>query len=185
MKAIKELSEKKKQRILALLEQEGYKKIQDHGREICFQKGLRLYTLRSTDLTDSEDGLLVDFDYNAFMESQYEEKTRHTVSLSDAIEKKGSIEEACDYLGWKIGREQHFNKPNSPWIAELHTDFIYEVKVGDHTHLIVNENDSDANSGVKVYAGTMDALWLMGTEPVEDLLSGSELPALIKEIEQD
>ncbi len=183
MRAVEDLSDKQKQKIYDLLEQEGFKKIKVDPREISFQKGFRNYTLRSLDLEDHEDGLLLDFDYKAFMKSQYEEKTRHTVSLKEAIEKKGSVEEACDYLGWKIQKEEHFNKPDSAWKAELHTDFLYEVKVGDHTHLIVNEIGEDGNAGVKVFAGTIDALWLMGSEGAFELLSGSNLPALLKTLE--
>lgn len=183
MKTVEELSDSQKQKISNLLDQEGYKKINVGSRSISFQKGLRQYELRSTALNDNEDGLIIDFDYPAFMKSQYEEKTRHTVSLKEAIEKKGSVEEACDYLGWKIQREEHFNKPDSAWKADLHTDFVYEVRVGDHIHLIVNETDADGNAGAKVYAGTIDALWLMGSEDAESLLSGSNLPTLLSSFE--
>jgi hypothetical protein len=184
MIAIKDLSEKKKKKILDLLEQEGFKKIHDNGNSIEFSKGLRTYRLNSTDFNDQEDGLMIDFDYKSFMKNQYEEKTRHTVSLEDAIERRGSIEDACDDLEWNIVKEEHFNKSSSDWNADLHTEFIYEVKVGDHTYLIVNETDDDSSSKVKVYAGTMDALWRMGTETAEELFSGSALPSLLKKIDE-
>lgn len=180
---IHELTEKAKQKILSLLESEEFVSIKQTTNTLSFRKGLRQYTLLSTNLQDHEDGLRIDFDYKAFMKAQYEEKTRHSVSLRDAVDKAGSVEEGCRKLHWKISRVENMLAKNSPWIAELHTDFIYEVKIGDHVHILVNENEEGAEGGLKVYAGSMDALWAMGTAQAEDLLLNSELPSLVQDLD--
>lgn len=190
---INELSEKTQEKIIELLQKEefsGVKKLPSAQEKkgstagIQFKKGLRVYQLVSTDLQDREDGLRVDFDYDSFMKTQYEEKTRHSISLKDAVEKAGSVEDGCKKLHWKITRVENLVSKHSPWIAELHTDYIYEVKIGDHMHILVNENDG-AEGGLKVYAGTIDALWRMGTIPVSELFSDSELPVLLQKIEDN
>ena len=181
---INELSEKAQTKILELLQEEEFVGVKKTETSIQFRKGIRLYELVSTNIEDQEDGLRVDFDYASFMSTQYEEKTRHSISLRDSVDKAGSVEDGCKKLHWKITRVENLVAKNTPWIAELHTDYIYEVKIGDHMHILVNENEG-AQGGLKVYAGTIDALWRMGTASVNELLSDSNLPKLLKQLAKE
>lgn len=180
MKLISELSKKQIEQIIETLQSDGFKNIQLEQDSICFEEGdkvKRQYEIISTDLTDEDDlGVRMDFDYDKFLDKNYVHKSRHSVSLKDAIERNGSIEDACEDLEWEITQVKDLNKDNNQWYAGLHTDAIYEVKVGHSLHIIVNE---------EVYEGELARLWSMGNKSVAELLAGYNISNLLNKLNQE
>lgn len=172
MKFVKEMSASEKKKILETLKVDGFKNIKDHGSYIEFCRGFREFRIYSTDLKDNELGVSVDFDFTGFLAEHYEIRTRHSVSLQDAIESQGSIEDACLYLEWRLERAENLQNRHSQWQADTHTDTIYEIKINEAPHVIINE---------EVYAGPIEPLLSMGKSTAEQLLAGTKILPLIKE----
>ena len=180
MKLVSELSEKQVEKIIELLTEDGFKNIKANENSISFEEGSRIkreYEIMSTDFTNDEDlGVRMDFDFEKFMAQNYIHKTRHSVSLKDAIEKYGSIEDACNYLEWRLMQVKDLNKDANSWHAGFHMDAIYEVSVGNSPHVIINE---------EVYEGELARLWAMGNKSAAELLAGYKISAYLHKINKD
>lgn len=184
MKLYKNLSAKEKEKLVNLLKEEDFKYIKDHGSYLSFSKGMRNFELYSTDYEDHEDGLRVSFDFYEFLKEHYEEKTRHSVSLQDAIEAQGSIEDACEDLEWNIKRVENVLNHDSKWKADVFSEAIYEVEVNGIMHLILiepkNNEENFEESQYVVYAGPFEPLISMGTKSAKEALPSSKLFSLIE-----
>lgn len=173
MKLVRDMIEKEKFKIVEALKADGFTNIDIQEPYISFQKGLRQFQLISTDINNKEDmGLRLDFKFDEFMQNNYEHKSRHTVSLSDAVERMGSIDEACEDLGWKVLQVKYLQKQNSGWKAGLHAEEVYELLIGSLKHIVVDG---------EVYAGELSRLWLMGTTSADELLAGTRLLNVLNE----
>lgn len=174
---VSELSKKQIDLILETLEADGFKFIKVSEDIIHFAEGdkvKRHYEILSTDMDNKDDlGVRMDFDYEKFLEKNYIHKTRHSVSLKDAIERNGSLEDACEELEWELIQVKDLNKDDNQWHAGLHTDAIYEVKIGVAIHIIANE---------EVYEGDLARLWAMGSKSVRQLLSGYQISAVLDKL---
>jgi hypothetical protein len=180
MKMVSDLSKKQIDLIVHTLEADGFKNIKLSGNTICFCEGdkvKRQYEIISTDMDNRDDlGVRMDFDYEKFLEKNYIHKTRHSVSLKDAIERKGSLEDACEDLEWELLQVKDLNKDDNQWHAGLHTDAIYEVQIGAATHIIANE---------EVYEGDLARIWSMGNKSVRQLLSGYNICSVLDKLNQE
>lgn len=179
MKLIKDLSDSKKNKIVETLTQDGFKNISIKENCIRFEEGTKVrreYLLFSTDLDDDDLGVRIDFDFEKFMDQNYIHKTRHSVSLKDAVEAHGSIEDACLHLEWNMVQTKDLNKEPEHWHAGLHMDIIYEVIVSNIPHVIINE---------EVYEGPLTRVWSMGSKSARELLSGYKISALLDKMNLD
>lgn len=180
MRLINELSQKEIDQILEALTVDGFKNIKHLTSAITFEEGhkvKRQYEIISTDLTNEDDlGVRMDFEYEKFLNKNYIHKTRHSVSLKDAIERCGSLEDACSELDWEIIQFKDLNKDDNQWHAGLHTDAIYEVKIGHALHIIVNE---------EVFEGELARLWAMGNKSVAELLAGYQISKVLQNLNQN
>lgn len=174
---ISDLSKKEIDLILETLESDGFKNIKLSDNVISFYEGdkvKRNYEIISTDMDNKDDlGVRMDFDYEKFLEKNYIHKTRHSVSLKDAIERNGSLEDACVELEWELIQVKDLNKDDNQWFAGLHTDAIYEVKIGVAIHIIANE---------EVYEGDLARIWSMGNKSVRQLLSGYKISSILDQL---
>lgn len=180
MKLISDLSSKQIAKIVEALEEDGFKNIKVSETSISFEEGTRIkrdYEIMSTDLKNNEDlGVRMDFDFEKFMAQNYIHKTRHSVSLKDAVEKYGSIEDACTDLEWTITQVKDLNKNPESWHAGLHMDVAFEVSVGNSLHIIINE---------EVYEGELARLWAMGSKTVAELLAGYKISQVLNKINSE
>jgi hypothetical protein len=177
MKMVTDLTPKQIDLIVQTLETDGFKQIKVSEEQISFVEGdkvKRHYEILSTDMDNKDDlGVRMDFDYEKFLEKNYIHKTRHSVSLKDAIERNGSLEDACVELEWELTQVKDLNKDDNQWYAGLHTDAIYEVKIGAAIHIIANE---------EVYEGDLARLWSMGSKSVRQLLSGYQISSVLDKL---
>lgn len=179
MKLVSELRPQQIEKIVELLKEDGFKNIKVSENCIRFEEGVKIkreYEIFSTDLTNEDDlGVRTDFDFEAFLALNYTLKTRHSVSLGDSVEKKGSIEDACDYLGWRIVQFKDFNKEPKLWKAAFHFESVYEVIITNTPHIIVND---------MVYEGDLSRLLSMGDKSSSQLLSGYKISRYLNKLNQ-
>lgn len=177
MKLISDLTEKEISHIVEILTLDGFKNIKVTETSIIFSEGSKIkrdYELISTDLDNEDDlGIRMDFDFEKFMLQNYIHKTRHSVSLKDAIEATGSTEDACDKLEWKIVQVKDLNKDPHLWHAGLHADVMYELHIGTAPHIILND---------EVYEGDLSRLWSMGDKSARELLAGYRISSFLKNL---
>ena len=182
MKYIKEMSSKEVSKIIESLESDGFKKIQVNKASINFELDYRIYQLISTNIQDDDDmGLRLDFKFEEFMNTAktndnkkaYSPKPRLSTTLNGTEMNPEAFEERLDKLGWEIVQVINLNSPNSSWKAGLHGDIIYEVKIGNTPHVIIKG---------QVFEGQLAPLLTMGSQTVEELLSGKKTYSLLKEL---
>ena len=161
MKLIKDLNKKQVNSIIKNLEEDGFKVTHSGKDRISFKKGLREFTLYSTDVDDSDYGLSTYPDLEKFLNTQYKIKSKHTTSLQDKIhEKNHSIDKACEILHWKISDCLSLN--DFMYLSELDepvAEIIYEVQIKSLDHLIVDDN---------VYEGDLSAIRLFIKQKSKD-----------------
>ena len=167
---IKNLNEQEKSGLKNLLKEDGFLKVSFESNCVSFQKGIRKYKLYSFGF--DEDSLEIDFDFDVFMENNYEEKTRHSISFSDKFYTTGSIAESCKKLGWKILKGPISISNDSSWKVEMYAAMITEVLVGKVIHTIIDD---------RVFAGEAEDLLYMGRVDSQTLLSGTRLYQKIRE----
>lgn len=180
MKLINELSSKQIDKIMEILLEDGFKNIEKQENSIHFEEGSKIkreYEIMSTDMRNEEDlGIRMDFDFDKFMAQNYIHKTRHSVSLKDAIEKYGSVEDACNDLEWKIIQVKDLNKDPESWHAGFHMDVVYEVLIGASLHIIINE---------EVHEGELARLWAMGNKTASELLAGYKISQYLNKLNKE
>lgn len=161
---IKELTKKERDKLIDILKEDGFVDIKDSGNLISFRKGIRLYELKKVGM--DEESLSIDFDFDKFMEDNYELKTRHSISFSDKFYESGSVEGSCKKLKWKITKGPFSITQDEDWKVDLYGQQITEVLIGKLIHTIVDD---------KVYTGNAEELLYMGKISAEDLLSGTKI----------
>jgi len=174
MKLIENLSKSEKKLIINILEKDGFTDIVNENRSILFKKGLRDFTLRSTNFKENSDtGLLLSFDLETFLKNNYQLKPKYTKSLLDKLDSQGSVDAACDFLGWEVMSAKTMITDYKAWNAELDIDEIYEVRIRSINHVIV---------GDRVFEGDLSNLWGMISSNAKDLLNGTMLLDYLNEI---
>ena len=170
---IKDMSLTEKKKIYDLLKEDGFVNVTPPDKainSIFFRKGLRTYEILSTKINKKdplESGLKVDFSFDEFLSKNYEHKSRHSVSFLDKLTNYGSIEEACEVLGWQLNSEGVINLTRDPdWIADLHAENIAQIRIGNLNHVIIDDS---------IYAGELSQLLAMGRTSMETLLSGTKI----------
>lgn len=140
-KLISEIAQKKKEEIVALLKEVGFKVNPKIDKKICFSLGFREFNLYSTDVKDTEFGLTTSINRDKFLKENYKEKTKHTISLRELIHnQEKSVEDACDKLGWEIKECKHlkdFELDDST--EEPLAEIIYEVDIRELPHIILDD----------------------------------------------
>jgi hypothetical protein len=183
MKLICELEPNEINEIISVLENDGFKKILVNNKFISFSliskdSIERTFKLYSTDINSEDFGVIIGFNYSEFLEKNYEKKSRYGVSLNEIIETKGSVEESLKKLGWQLEKIINLVE-NIEWKSEVYSNIIYQVRISDNPHIIVEQEDEE---NFEVYEGNVSKLWAMGTESIEDLFSGKQIYSLLKRL---
>lgn len=180
MKLISELKPSMVEKIIETLKDDGFKNIKLQNNIIYFEEGdkiKRKYEILSTELDNNDDlGVRTDFNFSEFLKTSYDIKTRHSVSLEEAINNHGSVEDACSYLDWKIIDVKDLNLNPELWNSSFHFDIVYSVIISNLPHIIVNDT---------VYAGELEKLLSMGSKTARQLLSGYKISHLLDKLNKE
>ena len=167
---IKNLSDKEIEDLKSILKEDGFTKISVKSNYISFSKEIRSFKLYA--LGFDEDSLELDFDFEKFMDLNYEEKTRHSISFSEKFYSTGSIAESCKKLGWEILKGPISIANDDSWNVEMYAAMITEVLVGKVIHTIIDD---------RVFAGESEDLLYMGRIDGQTLLSGTKFYQKIRQ----
>lgn len=161
MKLIKELTKKQRSSIIKHLSSDGFKITHDGEDRISFKKGLREFSLYSTNVDDSDYGLSTYPNLEDFLKRKFKIKSKHTTSLQDKLyEKNYSIDRACKILHWSI--EDCLSLNDFMYLSDLDepvAEIIYEVQIKNLSHLIVDD---------QVYEGDLKAIRLFIQQKSKD-----------------
>lgn len=144
---IKELSEAKKNKIIELIKEAGFKILHKGNTRIEFSKGYRFFTLNSTDTSDFEFGLTTGINLEKFLKDNFKEKPKHSISLKEQLYKKekqeslNDIETAFKNLGWTV---TFFYDSTTATLDKFNEDplgdSLYEVSIRDLSHVVLEED---------------------------------------------
>lgn len=176
MRTIRELNPSEKQQIEEALKADQFESVLVSNDHIRFKKQYRTFELVSTDLSQEDMGIRIDFDQDFLFSKEskseslkysdlitknkhkdklkkYQEKTRTSVSFTNRQDLYLDDEEAIDSIpGWKVV-EMYSIALDSNWIAEIHSPTIYHIQINGKDHSIIND---------KVYEGKPDIYISMG-----------------------
>jgi hypothetical protein len=176
MRTIRELNENEKNQIVASLIDDNFEQVKSTDKSILFKKQYRTFELISTDITQEDMGIRVDFDQDflfskenkseseslkSFLKNKthksklkkYQEKSRTSVSFIRNQDLFLDDEEAIESInGWKVV-EAYSLALDEAWQSEIHSPTVYHIQIHGKDHSIIND---------KVYEGTPDIYLSMG-----------------------
>lgn len=176
MRTIRELNENEINQIIEALKHDKFEDIKSTEKSILFKKQYRSFELISTDISQEDMGIRIDFDQDFLFskenksESQnlktflktksnqeklkkYQEKTRTSVSFLKNQDIFLDDEEAIESInGWKV-IDAHNLALDDSWQSEIHSPTVYHIQIHGKDHSIIND---------KVYEGTPDIYLSMG-----------------------
>lgn len=161
---IRELSQLKRDKLVDLIVESGFKVTTVTNSRIDFEKGFREFTLYSTDVDDQEGGLTTYPNLSKFLKKNYKHKSKHSISLKDKIMAESrSVEEACSLLKWKINDCHNLKDCDIDFnIEEPLAEILYEVQIKNLAHVIIDD---------EVYEGELRPLLSLGKLSSKEALS--------------
>lgn len=179
---IKELSEAKRNKIIELIKEAGFKILHKGNTRIEFAKGYRLFTLNSTDTDDFEFGLTTSVDLEKFLKDNFKEKPKHSISLKEQLYKKekqeslNDIETAFKNLGWKV---LFFYDSTSATLDKFNEDplgdSLYEVSIRELSHVVLEE---------EVFEGDIAPLLAMAKKKPKDIFEELNILGTLEKIKK-
>lgn len=181
---IKELSETKRNKIISLLKDAGFKINHHNEYRIEFSKGFRQFTLNSTETDDNEFGLTTSFDIESFLKENYKEKPKHSISLKEQLYKEKKqpqeslydIESAFKSLGWEVNNFYNYKDFSLETFNEDPlAESLYEVSIRELPHVIMDE---------LVFEGELSPLIAMARKRPQEIFKELGLSPILNEIKK-
>lgn len=193
MRTIRELNQKEINQIVEALKADNFEQVKSTEKSILFKKQFRSFELISTDITQEDMGIRVDFDqdflfskenknessnFKDFLKNKnhkdklkkYQEKSRTSVSFLKNQELYLDDEEAIDSInGWKL-IDTHNIALDDSWQSEVHSPTIYHIQIHGKDHSIIND---------RVYDGTPDLYLSMGKVDILKFFENSQLVSVL------
>lgn len=155
--------------LIKILNLDGFKNIKVHNSFVSFEdtNGFRIFELSGDQLSD----LRVILNIQKIMDSIYQEKTRFSENLNKIIQDSDdyNLEESFDELEWTI-LDVFDPLLKAQWTHDIDSDLIYIVAITGIKHIIVNN---------KVYTGEIDAINVLATTPIKNILQDTLLLKLL------